>query len=106
LALDQLEAAADPGIVVAREDAEHVAVEIRPAGGLDAGDGEAEADHFGTVIGAEDVPAYLADDDQKAEREQLDVIEAPDRLLEMEDVFEFVEREQLPDFDHRFASCH
>ena len=47
-------------VAILGQHAQHVAVQVGPAAGLDAGDGEAEADHALAVVGAEDVAADLA----------------------------------------------
>ena len=70
-------------------------VQVGEGAGFDAGDGEAEADHAGTVVGAEDVAADFADDDEEAQGEQFEIGKAPDFALEGDDGFELVEMEEL-----------
>ena len=58
------------------------------------------------VVGAEHVAAHLAHHHQEAQRQQFDVREAPDELLQAQHVAEFLEQVQLADPDQRLASCH
>ncbi len=84
LALEKLEAAADAGIAVFRQHAQHVAVQVRRRTGLDAGDGEAESDQAVAVVSAENVAAHFVEHHQKSHGQQVDRIEAPDLFLQLD----------------------
>ena len=106
LALPQLEPPPDAGIPPGRQHPQHVAVQIRPRSWLDARHGYEERDHLTTVVGAEQLPAYLSVHHERTQRQHLDVVEPPDGLLQAHRLRELLELAQRADLDHRLASCH
>src|ERR1039458_2773491 len=102
----KLEPAPDAGIAIRRLHAQHVAVQVTLARRLDAGNRETKCDHFSAVVRPEDVAADPADHHQEAHREQFDIVEAPDDLLQAQHIFEFRKLEELANFDYRLACCH
>src|ERR1019366_7898206 len=76
---------------------------------LHAGDGEAEANHAGAIVGAKHVSAHPSHHSQKTHRDQVAILVAPDDFLHFENGAEFLQMEQLADFPRRYrslASCH
>jgi hypothetical protein len=69
----QLECAADSRIPIARQDGEHMAVQISRTAGFHAGDGEAEADEAVTIEGPKALPADFPGSNKKPHREELEV---------------------------------
>jgi len=74
-----------------------MAVEVGHGSGLDAGNGETETDHAGTVVGSENVATDFTDHHQEAQGEQFEIGKAPDLTLKIHNPFEFVEVKELPD---------
>lgn len=97
-ALFEFEATTDAGIAIVGQDAEHVAMDVELRAGFEAGNAEAEGDHFGAVESAEDLAADFVCDDEKALGEEFDVVVAPDLALETDDGGEFFQLIELANF--------
>src|SRR5258706_8494252 len=108
LSLGELQHPPHPVIAIILQDAEHVAVEINLLGRLDSWNRQAESDHAGAIERAKRLPAYLGRGDEQTYRQQLDLFESPDSLLELHGFREFGVLRQWMDLNHsprRFASC-
>ncbi len=81
---------AQPGVTPGGENAEHVAVKIRFAAGLQPRNAETKRDKAVLLKSAEDLAADLAGDDEEAKREEIEIFETPDLTLETDYFFELI----------------
>ena len=71
-----------PAFAILGQHAQHVAVQIVFPARLQARNREAETDHSIAVVSAESVAADLRRHHEQAHREQFDILESPDFLLQ------------------------
>ena len=108
LALPEFEHSADTVVLICREHAHHVAVQIRPAAGLDSGNRKEKADHAGAVVCPEDLAADFGRYDEQADGQQFEFAEAPDLFLQPHGFGKICMISEVADFDspvHRPAGC-
>ncbi len=101
LALFEFKAAADAGVAIVRQHAQHVAMNVILAAGFEAGNAKAEGDHFVFGESAKDLAADFIGHDEQALREKFDIVIAPDLALQAHDGAEVFQLIELANFDLR-----
>jgi len=80
------------GVAIFLHDAEHVAVEIRFSAVLNSWNRQAEADHAAGIESAEGLTADFSRGDEQAHRQEFDLFESPDQLLQGDGFHKFIVR--------------
>src|SRR4030081_1368539 len=88
-------------VAILRQHAQHVAMQIAFAAGLQAWNGETESHHALAIKGAERVPAHLGGHHEQAQRQQFDLFKSPYFLLQAHSVLKLAVWGKLSDFNHR-----
>src|SRR5579864_5848596 len=103
VALREFQPPTDARIAIPRQHAQHVAMEVALGARLQAWYRKAEPDHPLTVERPERLPADLGGHHEQPQRQQLDIFESPDFLLQPDRVIEFGVGGQRARLNHRLS---